>query len=718
MKQLIQNLKTGDTSIIEVPTPSISDNNILIHTTKSLISPGTEKMLVDFAKSGYIKKARQQPDKVKEVIDKVKTDGLASTFEAVQSKLNQPITLGYCNVGVVKEVGNNVSQFSVGDRVVSNGNHSEIVSVSKNLCAKIPDKVSDDEASFVVLGAIGLQGVRLAKPTLGEFFVVFGLGVIGLLTVQILIAHGCKVLAIDFQDDRLDLARNFGADIFNPSKQEDIIAYSKYFSKNQGVDGVIITASTSNNDLISDAANICRKRGRIILVGVVGLNLSRDDFYEKELTFQVSCSYGPGRYDKNYEEAGNDYPIGFVRWTEQRNFEAILNLMESKKIDVSKLISQRIKFDEAPKIYSKISKGEHGLGMIFDYESKSNNNVSSKSISLQDKKKNNHTSFKNDSAIVSFVGAGNYASRVLIPTFKKNNVVLHTLLTSNGLSGTIHGKNSNFKYSSTDVDDVISNNEINTLVIASRHDSHSEFVCKALKAKKNVFVEKPLAIDRQGLNAVRDTYQEVNKASINTQLMVGFNRRFSPHIMKMKELMSAVTEPKSVVMTMNAGNIPDNHWVHDSAEGGGRIIGEACHYIDLMRFLIGHKIKSVNSISFGSSVSKKLNEDTVTITIKFDDESFGTIHYFSNGSSGYPKETINVFVGGKILNLDNFRILKGYGWKNFKTMRTWTQDKGQNNCIKSFLNDINQHRTTIPFDELYEVALSSIDIAENLRKQL
>ena len=239
-----------------------------------------------------------------------------------------------------------------------------------------------------------------------------------------------------------------------------------------------------------------------------------------------------------------------------------------------------------------------------------------------------------------------------------------------------------------------------------------------MKAKKNVFVEKPLAIDKQGLNAVRDTYKEVNKTSTNTQLMVGFNRRFSPHIMKMKELMSAVTEPKSVVMTMNAGNIPDNHWVHDSTEGGGRIIGEACHYIDLMRFLIGHKIKSVNSISFGSSVSKKLNEDTVTITIKFDDESFGTIHYFSNGSSGYPKETINVFVGGKILNLDNFRILKGYGWKNFKTMRTWTQDKGQNNCIKSFLNDINQHKTTIPFDELYEVALSSIDIAENLRKQL
>ena len=715
MKQLIQNLKSGETSIIEVPAPSISRNKILIHTSKSLISPGTEKMLVDFAKSGYVAKAKQQPDKVKEVINKVKTDGIASTFEAVQNKLNQPITLGYCNVGVIKEVGDNVSQFSIGDRVVSNGNHSEMVSVSKNLCAKIPDNVTDDEASFTVLGAIGLQGVRLAKPTLGEYFVVFGLGVIGLLTVQILKAHGCKVLAIDPQEDRLKLAKSFGADVFNPAKKEDIIAYSKYFSNQQGIDGVIITASTTKSDLISDAAKMCRKRGRIILIGVTGLNLSRDDFYEKELTFQVSCSYGPGRYDKNYEEGGNDYPIGFVRWTEQRNFEAILHLMESKKIDVSKLISHQIKFDEAPSVYSKISKGETGLGMIFDYESKLNK-ISSKNISLQDEHKNVDSSFNNTSAVVSFIGAGNYASRVLIPAFKKNNVQFHTLLTSNGLSGTIHGKNSNFKFSSTDVDNVISNDEINTLVIASRHDSHSEYVCKALKAKKNVYVEKPLAIDKKGLNAIRDTYQEVNKKSNCAHLMVGFNRRFSPHIIKMKELISKVTEPKSIVMTMNAGSIANDHWVHDSSVGGGRIIGEACHYIDLMRFLMDQKIESATSTSFGPSISGKLNEDTVTITIKFNDGSFGTIHYFSNGSNGYPKETINVFVGGKILNLNNFRVLKGFGWKTFKRMRTWTQDKGQNNCVKGFLNDINQNKATIPFDELYEVALCSIDVAENLRK--
>ena len=717
MKQLIQNLQNGETSLIEVPSPNLSSNNLLIHSTNSLISVGTEKMLVDFAKSGYLAKARQQPDKVKEVIQKVKNDGFATTYEAVNSKLSQPITLGYCNVGVVEEVGNDVHGFSVGDRVVSNGSHSEVVSVSKNLCAQIPDNVTNEEASFTVLAAIGLQGIRLAEPTIGESFTVIGLGSIGLLTVQMLIAQGCRVLAIDIQDDRLQLAKEFGATTVNPNKGNDVLSFAKKFSRGQGIDGVIITASTKSNEVISQAANMCRKRGRIVLVGVTGLDLSRDDFYKKELSLQVSCSYGPGRYDQSYEESGNDYPIAFVRWTEQRNFEAVLDLMDSKKINVEPLISHRIHFEDAPEFYSKISEGEQGLGMVIEYTSPSDARTS-KTIALPI----NDTQYKfskKDDIVLGFIGAGNYASRILIPTFKRFNTKLHSVVTSNGLSGTIHGINSNFKYSSTDIGDIISNDEINTVAIATRHDSHSDLICQAIDAGKNVFVEKPMAIDRKGLEMIKNSFLNVSKSKEkeNNQIIVGFNRRFSPHIIKMKSLLDSTNEPKTLIMTMNAGNIPSNHWVHDTDIGGGRIIGEACHYIDLMLYLVGFEITNVVATCMGQKVSGKANDDNASITINFADGSFGTINYFSNGSNAYPKEAINVFSGGKVLSLDNFRVLRGFGWKNFKTMRTWQQDKGQKNCVKSFIDGIKTNKPAIPFNELYEVASLSIDIAENLRKQ-
>lgn len=717
MKQLIQNLQNGETSLIEVPSPNVSSNNLLIHSTNSLISVGTEKMLVDFAKSGYLAKARQQPDKVKEVINKIKNDGFSTTYEAVKSKLSQPITLGYCNVGKVVETGDNVHGFSVGDRVVSNGSHSEVVSVSKNLCAHIPDNVTNEEASFTVLAAIGLQGIRLAQPTLGESFAVIGLGSIGLLTVQMLVAQGCRVLAIDIQDDRLQLAKEFGAITINPKKGDDVIPFAKKFSRGQGIDGVIITASTKSNEVISQAANMCRKRGRIILVGVTGLDLSRDDFYEKELSFQVSCSYGPGRYDSNYEEGGNDYPIAFVRWTEQRNFEAVLDLMSSKKINLTPLISHRIPFEDAPKFYSKISGGEQGLGMVIEYSSSSDARIS-KTVALPSKDSQDKSSNKDD-IVLGFIGAGNYASRVLIPTFKRFNTKLHSVVTSNGLSGTIHGINSNFRYSSTNINDIISNDEINTVAIATRHDSHSDLICQAIDANKNVFVEKPMAIDRKGLQAIKNLNHTDSKSQKkkNNQIMVGFNRRFSPHIIKMKSLLDSTNEPKTLIMTMNAGNIPANHWVHDTDIGGGRIIGEACHYIDLMRYLVGFEITNAVATCMGKKVSEKANDDNASITINFADGSFGTINYFSNGSSSFPKETINVFSGGKVLSLDNFRVLRGFGWKNFRIMRTWQQDKGQKNCIKSFIDSIKKNKPAIPFNELYEVASLSIDIAENLRKQ-
>lgn len=711
MKQIIQNLKTGETSLLEVAAPEVAPGKLLIHTRSSLISSGTERMLVDFGKAGYLAKARQQPDKVKEVLSKAKTDGFAATFEAVQSKLSQPIPLGYCNVGVIAAVGSGVRGFSVGDRVVSNGNHSEVVSVGKNLCARIPDNVSDEQASFVVLAAIGLQGIRLAELTLGEEVVVVGLGAIGLLTVQMLRAHGCRVMAVDVQEDRLKLARQFGATTANPKAGQDVLSTAQAFSSGRGVDAVIITASSKDSDIVSQAAKMCRKRGRIILVGVTGLNLVRDDFYEKELSFQVSCSYGPGRYDVDYEEAGHDYPIGFVRWTEQRNFEAVLALMASRHIDALPLISQKVPFEQAPDIYRKLSQGDQGLGLILQYSTPAIERLQ-KTVVLAESPV--RTNAGKHSAVVGFIGAGNYASRVLIPAFKNAGASLHSIVSSGGLSGTVHGSKAGFDFSTTDVDSVLGNDLIDTIAIATRHDSHADLICRALKAEKRVFVEKPLAINREGLNAVRKEYLRQMEAGggADNRLTVGFNRRFAPHVVKMKSLIDEIAEPKTFIMTMNAGNVSEDHWVHDSEKGGGRIIGEACHYIDLMRFFVGAEIVDVTARCMGRSASRKVSEDNATITLGFADGSFGSINYFSNGSSAYPKETVQAFSAGRVLMLDNFRVLKGFGWPRFKKLASWRQDKGQLSCVREFLDG-----RAIPFEELIEVATVSLDVADLLRKQ-
>ncbi len=715
MKQLVQNLKNGATSLIDAPAPNVIDGCLLINTNLSLISPGTEKMLIDFGKANFLNKAMQQPQKVRQILEKAKNDGIYATYEAVNSKLSEPITLGYCNVGEVVGIGRGVTGFKLGDRVISNGSHAEVVCVPSNLCSRIPKNVTNEEACFTVLGAIGLQGIRLAKPTLGEKFVVFGLGVIGLLTVQILQANGCKVLAVDLNDERLNIAKKIGAITIKSTNDIDILDFADSFSEGNGVDGVIIAASTTDDNLISQAAKICRKRGRVVLIGVVGLNLSRDDFYEKEISFQVSCSYGPGRYEKNYENKNYDYPIGYVRWTEQRNFEAILDLIRSKKIDAIPLISHRIDFEDAPQFYKGMANGEQGLGVLLKY---SNNFIKNESRTIVFKEKMSKSNKSNRPVVIGFIGAGNYASRVLMPAFRKEGGELHTVVTSKGLSGTIYGKKLGFKYSSTDIESVIDNDSINTIVIATRHNTHSDLVCEALKARKNVFVEKPLSITRDGLLSIDKEYKRQQSSGLgNSHLMVGFNRRFSIYTQKIKSLLTTISEPKSFIMTMNAGYIPSDHWVHDVNAGGGRIIGEACHYIDLMRYLADSKIIHVAARGMGKQNSTKYNYDNVLITLGFADGSFGSINYLANGSTSFPKEKIEIFTSGKILTLDNFRVLRGYNWRDFNVMKNWTQKKGQANCVKSFLNSISSGETTIAYDELVEVASASIDIDEIIRNQ-
>ena len=709
MKQILQNISNGETLIANVPAPRNKSGDLLIESKKTLISSGTERMLMNFGKASYIDKARQQPDKVKEVLKKIKTDGLLSTIDAIQSKLDQPMPLGYCNAGTVLE--SETSSFKFGDRVVSNGPHAEIVRVPKNLCAKIPDNVDDDTAAFTVLASIGLQGIRLAKPTLGETIVVSGLGLIGQLTVQMLIANGCKVLGIDFDSKRCKLAETFGATSIDLSKVKDPVSVSNNLTQDRGVDAVIVTASTESNELMHQAASMCRKRGRIILVGVAGLKLNRDDFYEKELTFQVSSSYGPGRYDPKYEEQGNDYPLGFVRWTEQRNFEAVLEMMSMGKIDVKPLISRTYDIDDALEGYKNLDDPEI-LGILIDYPSGQKGKKLEGSVVL---KSSSAETYKRSDVVVGFIGAGNYASRTLIPAFKKSNSLMKVLISDKGISGHHHSKKNDFYEASTVTDTVFDDPDINTVVIATRHNLHAQQVLLALKNNKNIFVEKPLAITIEEIEEIDRAYKNIEQPP---RLMVGFNRRFSPYIVRMRELLSKENEPKSVIMTINAGFIPKDHWTQDPHIGGGRIIGEACHFIDLMQYLISKNIESCNVTSANSKPGSKINFDEATITLSFLDGSIGTIHYFSSGSKAFPKERIEAFCNGGILQLDNFRSLKGYDWNNFNASKSFFQNKGQLECVNAFTSSIEEGKPSpIPYDEIIQTSRLSIEIADQINQK-
>lgn len=706
MKQILQNISSGETSLTDVPCPQTKPEHLLITTQTSLVSVGTERMLIDFGKSNLIDKARSQPDKVKMVLGKIKTDGLLPTVEAVRSKLDQPLPLGYCNVGVVQDNGN--TNFEVGTRVVSNGNHAEVVRVPKNLCAAIPDNVDNESASFTVLAAIAMQGIRLVNPTIGETVVVTGLGLIGLITVQILKANGCRVMGIDFDSSKCELARQFGAETVDLSKGEDALAVANAFSRGRGVDAVIITASTKSNEPVSQAANMCRKRGRVVLVGVVGLDLSRDDFYKKEISFQVSCSYGAGRYDPSYEENGQDYPVGFVRWTEQRNFEAVLDLMSDGAIDMKPLISHRFNIQEAVDAY-KCLDDKSSLGILLNYDGDAEQLLSNKQVSIGDARH-----YSAEDVVCGFIGGGNYAARVLIPAFKNAGAQLDTLLTSGGVSAVHHGRKQGFAKASTDMQLLLADKSVNTIAIATQHNLHAQQVIESLRAGKNVFVEKPLALTHAELDAIESTYREQSE---QYRLMVGYNRRFAPHIVKMKQLLSTINEPKSFVMTMNAGKIPADHWTQDAAVGGGRIIGEACHYIDLMRFLADSEFSGFSATCMGNAPGVEITEDKASITLSFKDGSFGTIHYLANGGKAFPKERIEVFAGDSVMSLDNFRTLTGYDVKGLKKDKLMSQDKGQNACTKAFVESIEKGKEApIPFEQILEVARMSIDIAESLRQ--
>ncbi|MBW8040405.1 MAG: zinc-binding dehydrogenase [Planctomycetes bacterium] len=702
MKQVLQNLKTGELEVAELPSPQVRKGALLIQTRASLISAGTERMIVEFSKANLISKARQQPEKVKQVLDKIKTDGLLPTLEAVFSKLDEPMPLGYCNAGVVLDVGSDVSDFVPGDRVISNGPHAEIVCVPKNLCAKIPEGISDESAAFTVLSSVGLQGIRLLSPSLGEKFVVYGLGLVGLLSVQLLRAHGCEVIGIDLNPARLKLAQGYGARIVTAGSGGDLVSAANAWTEGKGVDGVLITAAAKTDEIIQQSAQMCRKRGRIVLVGVVGLNLRRSDFYEKEITFQVSCSYGPGRYDNKYEQSGQDYPRGFVRWTAQRNFQAVLDIMQAEKLNVDDLITNRFALEDASQAYDVVIKSPHALGVILKYvdevEQSPKLAITSASVPAA------------HAATVSVIGAGNFSKMILVPSISKAGGRIAYIADLNAAAAQHLAKKYVAENAVTDYRLLLQDPEVNAVLIAVPHNLHARLVCEAIEAGKHVFVEKPLAMNE---NELSNIIEVVTKAK-DRFVMVGFNRRFSPHTVKLEALLAGRSEPLCMNMIVNAGYISPEHWVHDPVVGGGRIIGEGCHFFDLMVHLTRSRIKTVASMMVGQGVA--VCEDKMSIILGFEDGSIGTVNYFANGSKKYPKETLEVFSEGRVARLENFRIVLGYGFKNFRKFKTARQDKGHRAEFAAFVDLVaNGGDPLIPLDQLVNVTRASFAAVESAK---
>lgn len=699
MKQIIQDLKSGETMLIEVPAPQVRAGHVLIKTQYSLVSLGTERMLVEFGKANFLDKARQQPEKVKQVFEKIKTDGLQPTMEAVFRKLGEPLPLGYCNAGEVIAVGSDVTDIKVGDRVVSNGRHAEIVCVPKNLVAKIPDGVGYDEAAFTVIGAIALQGIRLVNPTFGETIVVTGLGLIGLMGAQLLLANGCNVIGLDFDPQKTALAESFGVKAITVTEGMNPVHLVESLTNGVGADGVLITASTKSNEVIAQAAKMSRKRGRIVLVGVIGLELQRADFYEKELSFQVSCSYGPGRYDDDYEQKGHDYPLPFVRWTEKRNFDAILNALANKRLDVQPLISEVVDLQDYGKIYGDIGKSR-SIASLLKYPENTENG--SNTVTLK-----SHN-FSGQKGVLGVIGAGNFTNAVVLPSLKKANAQIKNIASANGLTGTLSAKKHGIASSTTNYHDILNDPDIDAVVITTRHGLHASQVIASLKAGKHVFVEKPLAVSFEELDAIEAAYQSSNKT-----LTVGFNRRFSPFIQDAKKQLGSGNTPMNVVATMNAGYIPAESWVHDMKSGGGRIIGEACHMIDLITYLTGSLVESVVMNALGPNPAE--NTDNACILLRYANGSQGVINYFSNGSKSYSKERVEVYSQNRTIVVDNFRKSSYYGFS--KSGMSKTQDKGHNEQFNLFIERLrNGGAATIPFEEVMNTSRAAVACVHSMKE--
>lgn len=682
---------------MEIPSPAIEPGHLVIRTRASLVSQGTEKMLVEFGKASLWQKARSQPDRVRQVVQKIRTDGLVPTIEAIFRRLDEPMPLGYCNCGEVAGVGEGVSGFSVGDRVVSNGPHAEFVLVPVNLCARVPANVTDDEGAFVVAASIALQGIRLVAPTLGETVAVVGLGLLGQLAVQLLRANGCRVLGYDLDPAKVEMARRFGADALCVVGEGDPVRHALDATGSLGVDAAIVTASTSSNEVIAQCARMSRKRGRIVLVGVVGLDLKRADFYEKELSFQVSCSYGPGRYDDSYEEKGFDYPAAFVRWTEQRNFLAVLQAMASGALDVKPLITRRVPLERFAEIYGDLAGS--GLASLLSYGGMP---VASRSLAISE------VNLAASPGVLAVVGSGNFTKMTMLPALKACGAPIKYMASASGVSSTHLARKNGVPLSTTDYGSVLADPEVRGVILATRHNLHGTQVVAALRAGKHVLVEKPLCLTAAELEEIEAALRD----SAGT-VTVGYNRRFSPHALKLRELLGERPGPLSLVATMNAGAIPAKHWVHDIEVGGGRLIGEACHLIDFSIFVTGSLVTEVCVSVLGGGAAPA--GDTASILLRHANGSLSVVNYFANGNRAHPKERFEVFSQERVLVLDDFRETTGAGFRAFSRLRT-RPDKGHAAQFAEFTKRVREGgKPLIPWPELANGARAAMAMGESLR---
>ena len=706
MKQLLQNVKNGKTTVEDVPVPTPREGMALVKISATLVSAGTERMVVEFAEKTLVGKARSRPDLVKQTLDKAKREGVMPTVQAVFNRLDQPMALGYSSAGVIVALGRNMHGFKVGQRVACAGanyaSHAEYNIIPKNLITPLPKNVDFESAAFTTLGAIALQGFRLAEPQLGDNVAVIGLGLLGLLTVQLAAAAGCKVLGIDLDPKRIKLASSFGIEaVSRPRAESAAVA----FTANRGFDSIIICADTSSNDPIELAGVIARDRAKVVATGAVGLKMPRKIYFEKELSFINSRSYGPGRYDPSYEENGVDYPIGYVRWTEGRNLQSIVDLMGSGKLDVTPLISHRLPIEEGVKAYELITGKikEPFLGVLLKY---GDEKEEGKRVTF-----NVQRSTLNGNVKLGVLGAGMYANATLLPVLKNNkDFELVGIASSGGLHAQHSGKKFGFQYATSSEDEIINDPKINTVAILTRHDSHAELVIKALKAGKNVFVEKPLAVDSKQLAAVIKAL-----STQHSLLTVGFNRRFSPLAQSLKSSIANRTEPLHAHYRVNAGYIPLNHWTQDEKLGGGRIIGEGCHFIDLITYLVGAAPVSVSAHALPGG--GKYREDNVSMTFTFPDGSIGVVDYLANGDKSFPKERLEVFCEGTIAVLDDYVSLTTIkdGKKKVESM---AQDKGWKAEMAAFAAAIKRGGDApIPYEQLIGVTKSTFAAVESIRSK-
>lgn len=706
MKQLIQDFKNGELRIEEVPAPLLREGFILVKNAFSLISTGTEKSTIDTAKLSLLEKAKKRPDLVKQVIENLKREGLFSTLNKVNMRLELPKALGYSCCGTIIDSAAFGEKFKKGDRVACAGqgyaSHAEIVSVPQNLVAKIPDNVSLEEASFSTMGAIALQGVRQADIKIGENICVIGLGLIGQLTCQILKAGGCSVCGIDISDFAIETAKNLGIDAAINRNSRSLYAYLDEFTKGNGFDKVIITASTTSNDPVILSTEILRKKGVIVIVGNVAMDIPREPyFYKKELELKISTSYGPGRYDPLYEEAGVDYPYAYVRFTENRNLKSFLELLSKGSLKVKPLISRIFCFHDVLKAYQFIlDKKENFIAVLLKFDGAEKEKLA-RTIPLNFQQKENIN--------IGFIGAGNFAKSYLLPNLRRKGISFDTVVTAGGINSAHVARKFGFNAASTDAKAILENNAINTVFIATQHDTHAKYVIEALKNKKNIFVEKPLALDIDELKEIVKSYQGESK------LMVGYNRRFASISRLIKQKIALIRVPQVMNFRINAGYIPNDHWIQDPVKGGGRIIGEVCHFVDLMSYFANSNPRRVFASSISSDSNKWKNEDNISVSIEFADGSLGSIVYTAMGPKNIDKEYLEVFSAGNYFRINDFR--EAVFSVNGKIKRLKNSGKGHKEEIAEFISCLkNSQKSPIDFDSLIYTCLTTLKIQQSLKE--